>query len=420
VSEELSKVLESLKSKVDSAALLAVRTEEVIVKFVESSVAAIQRNSSSRYRVLLKKGKKYAVGESGSLDLQEMLGELELLPESKLHPVISGNSGDYSSERMDGETLRIMEDVSPLVSAVQGQYPLYGTVTLSKVERSLVTSLGFRGVERRTWVQGYLRAKNGDYTGQWAFASTSFSPLQIKEAVSRAEEYASLTGRVRIDDGKYDVVISPLVAANLMQSLGYMASGFAVLTGNSFLSRVKPGEKVANETFTLTDSPRGEVLNSWDFDDEAMFTSNNRILDRGVFSTPLLNNEVAEVLGMRSTGNAGWIYPRPWNLEVEGGEVKEEDLTSGNVILVNNCWYTRFQNRAEGQFSTVTRDATVIYRNGSPAGVVGRTRIADTLVNLIRNMESLSKQRYAVAWWDAPLPGVYPFMLIRGLRITRP
>jgi len=53
-----------------------------------------------------------------------------------------------------------------------------------------------------------------------------------------------------------------------------MASGFAVLTGNSFLSRVKPGEKVANETFTLTDSPRGEVLNSWDFDDEAMFTSN--------------------------------------------------------------------------------------------------------------------------------------------------
>jgi len=95
---------------------------------------------------------------------------------------------------------------------------------------------------------------------------------------------------------------------------------------------------------------------------------------------------------MRSTGNAGWIYPRPWNLEVEGGEVKEEDLTSGNVILVNNCWYTRFQNRAEGRFSTVTRDATVIYRNGSPAGVVGRTRIADTLVNLIRNVESRSKQ----------------------------
>lgn len=89
------------------------------------------------------------------------------------------------------------------------------------------------------------------------------------------------------------------------------------------------------------------------------------------------------MLNQDTTGNAGWVYPRPWTLEVLPGEVSESSLLEGNVILFNNNWYTRFQNRAEGQFSTVGRDAVVVIRGGKPAGVAGRVRIADKLGKII-------------------------------------
>ncbi|MEM3268204.1 MAG: metallopeptidase TldD-related protein, partial [Metallosphaera sp.] len=97
----------------------------------------------------------------------------------------------------------------------------------------------------------------------------------------------------------------------------------------------------------------------------------------------------------------------------------ESSLLDGNVILFNNNWYTRFQNRAEGQFSTVGRDAVTLIKNGKPVGVVGRVRIADKLGNIISNVQALSKERYSIAWWDAPLPGIYPFALVSNVRVSK-
>lgn len=113
------------------------------------------------------------------------------------------------------------------------------------------------------------------------------------------------------------------------------------------------------------------------------------------------------------------VYPRPWTLEVSPGKLSETSLMDGNVILFNNNWYTRFQNRAEGQFSTVGRDAVVVIKNGKPVGVAGRVRIADKLGRIISNIQELSKERYAVAWWDAPLPGVYPFALVKDVHLSK-
>ncbi|TRM73067.1 TldD/PmbA family protein, partial [Sulfolobus sp. E5] len=107
------------------------------------------------------------------------------------------------------------------------------------------------------------------------------------------------------------------------------------------------------------------------------------------------------------------------NLEVKEGDVSFESLLSGNnVVFINNVWYTRFQNYAEGDFSTVCRDATVVYNEGKPLGVVGRVRIADNLKRLLLNIENLSKERYSVRWWDAPMQGVYPYALVKDVRLT--
>ncbi|MEM4042719.1 MAG: TldD/PmbA family protein, partial [Saccharolobus sp.] len=45
-------------------------------------------------------------------------------------------------------------------------------------------------------------------------------------------------------------------------------------------------------------------------------------------------------------------------------------------------------------------------------------RIADNLKRIMKNIIELSKERYSVRWWDAPLQGLYPYALIKDVRLS--
>ncbi|MEM0363302.1 MAG: TldD/PmbA family protein [Sulfolobaceae archaeon] len=406
MNEEMVKYVESLQG--EEVGLIRLYTKRIIIKIVESRIASIQKMDNNYYIISIKKGN---VGFMGRLnDLQEKPNLVPL----EFYPIMSKNEREYKLIRQSN-ILPLFEDLSPILSIIDSEYPLYGIITIDNTERALVTSKGFNGLESNQSISGYFRAKNGDYSGQWAFSSTHFSPSLIKDSIKKANELASITGKYDLSEGKYDVVLSPLVMANLMESVAQMASGFAIISGMSML---KPGEKVGSEKLTLLDTPREDRPNSWGFDDEGTFTYNKPIIENGNFTVPLLNNELSPMFKTSTTGNAGWIYPTPWNLEVKEGDISYESLISGNVVFINNVWYTRFQNYAEGDFSTVCRDATIVYKDGKPMGVVGRVRIADNLKRIMKNIIELSKERYSVRWWDAPLQGLYPYALIKDVRLS--
>ncbi|EZQ06650.1 peptidase U62 [Candidatus Acidianus copahuensis] len=395
------------KVNAQDCAVLKFNVKRIVIKLVESKVETVQRMNDKFYLVALRKGER---GFTGKLDNLE--GEPTLVP-SSIAPRVSDNDRQILKVK-ESNVDKLMDDVSPLLN-LESKFPLYGIITVEKVERSLVTSSGFNGKEEGSGVSGYFRAKNGEYSGQWAFSSTNFSEKQVKDAIERANQYASITGKAQITDGKYDLVLSPLVMGNLMMDVARMASGFAIYSG---MSMMNPGDKVGSDNFTLLDTPREDRPDSWAFDDEGVFTYNKAIIENGVFKQPLLNIELSPFFKANSTGNAGWLYPRAWNLEVKEGDESVDSMVSGNVILINNVWYTRFQNYVEGTFSTVARDASVVYKEGNPVGIAERIRIADSLKKIMQT-EAISKERFSVRWWDAPMQGVYPFVLVKGVKVTK-
>ncbi|WP_016730775.1 TldD/PmbA family protein [Saccharolobus islandicus] len=407
MNEEMVKYLQEVKG--EEVGLLRVKTRRIIIKLVESKVATIQRMTNSYYFLALKKDSQGFLGRISNLNEKPKLTPVDFFP------IMSKNEREYKMVRNNTNIISLFDDLSPLLSLIESEYPLYGIISIDDMERSLVTSKGFNGTENNQSISGYFRAKNREHSGQWAFSSTNFSPSQVKDSIKKANELASITGKYEISEGKYDVILSPLVMGNLMESVARMASGYAIMSGMSML---KPGEKAGSDKFTLLDTPKEDRPNSWGFDDEGTFTYNKAIIENGVFTTPLLNNELSTVFKLPSTGNAGWIYPTAWNLEVKEGDTSFESLLSGNVVFINNVWYTRFQNYTEGDFSTVARDATVVYRNGNPVGVVGRVRIADNLKKILKNIVQLSRERYSVRWWDAPMQGIYPYALVKDVRLS--
>ena len=417
MNEELLKILESLKGY-DEVAVGKLKIRRLLIKFVNSEVVEVQRLINENIGIIVRKGNKYLATEaSGDIDVERVKNLFNVVAESSIVPYLSDNDREYKRvvESPLKDVIEKGEIESVLKEIYGSEYPASGIINVVETTQSLVTSKGFNGYFLNYYADGYVRAFNGEYSGQWAFYSNDLSPL--KEAVKQANILASIDGKVKVDDGKYDVVLSPLVVGNLMSDFSYFASAFNVFTASSFLYNVKPGDKIASEKLTISDAPK--KLRTRDFDDEATFTYDKNIIENGVFKTLLYNNELAMMMNAKTTGNAGIIYPISFGIEVKSGDVSVESLLSGNVIFVNNNWYTRYQNYLEGAFSTVCRDAVIVYKDGKPIGNAGRIRISDYLPRLLKNVEELSKESYAVRWWDAPLPTIAPYILVKGVNITR-
>jgi len=326
------------------------------------------------------------------------------------------------SENMD----KIVESVTAVIDSAltEGANRTAGTLSAGVEATCIINSLNDELCEKSSFINVYVRAFKDDNSGHWAWTSRYFDEKMLEETGRRAGMYASMTySNINVEPGRYTAVLSPLVFGNLVNYIARTASAFAVLIGMSFLSKYKQGEKVASELFTLKDAPHDEKLPfSRGFDDEGVATFSKPIIERGELRNLLHNSKTAKVFNTTSTGNAGLLMPHPWNLVVEGGTLREDEMMKliDRGFFVLNNWYTRLQNYVEGQFSTVTRDLLLYVENGEIKGSVKRMRIADTFPHILANIDGLSSEVYDISWWEVRIPTRLPFVIVRNVLFTKP
>ena len=259
-------------------------------------------------------------------------------------------------------------------------------------------------------------------TGQWVSCSTSLEGFNPYEAGRKAGEIAVASlNPVLIDEGTYDVYMGPLIFANMMSEVARFASGFLVQIEMSFMTG-KIGQKIGSEKITIRDDPTmpgalGEKI----FDDEGIPTQKTIIIEKGFLRNYLHNSRTAKLAGASSTGNAGIITPHPWNIVVEPGNVKEENMMQklGKGLYLTNSWYQRYQNYRTGDFSTIVRDGAFYVEDGKVKHPVKGIRISDNLQRIISNIEELSDRLYPIKWWEVTTPTYVPTAIIRNVRITK-
>jgi len=436
--EIASQILNSIKRSWSDAAVAVIERERSLVKVWDGEPAVIQRWSTvDSYLRLGLEGRLFIIelATSDPRKIAEEAGRLERIakkiePSDLYSPLPSPDVPSMHqscADRRIAEYLqnpvRLLEEpISEAMSA--GGERVSGTLTLEVTNRALATTTGFEGTEDRSSLGLHLRAFKDSSSGHWSFGSSNIDEGALKEVGRKAGEIADLSKKIAdFSPGKYDVVLSPMVMGNLANVLAMMSSALASMIGYSFLAKYKPGDEVASEAFSFYDRPRDPSLpGSASFDDEGVETWDKAVIERGKLVTLLHNTATASKFGSKSTGNAGWMMPRAWNLEISQGDLKEEELAEElkNGIMVMNNWYTRLQNYVEGQFSTVSRDAALLVRNGEIIGNVGRVRVASSFPRLLSSIEQMTRERNNVWWWEVEIPTRAPFSLIRGVEITRP
>ncbi len=430
LAEEIARLLQG---RVDEYAVLALDGYEVMAKFYPRGISVVQAWRKREASVYLAKDRRVQVSEVNAGDprrvLEEAVDALGRVEESMLYAPLPQPTGRPIGPVVDGRLREaaVSGDVSGVLEDLE--LPAEGSAGMVRVAYyrvHLEASNGASMGEEYTLFNGYVRFLRGDASGQWSWTSTRYDLAAAKRAIGAAREAAEECARLPAETpepGEYRVLLGPMVAANLLGEVVSAANAGMVVFGLSFLANAKPGDVVASSALTLRDRPRDTSLPGFSgFDDEGLETRDKAIIEKGVFKGFLHNTKTARLMQAESTGNAGWIMPKAFNVEVDPGDLKPDEMleTLRDGVYITNNWYTRFQNYLEGTFSTVSRDAVFIVKGGRPAACARRVRIADSLPRLIKNVEALGAQQWPIQWWEVETPTRTPYVLLSKARITRP
>ncbi len=421
----------------DNVAALVTATRRTMVKFANNEVTVVQSwvdtfiqlYTARRSRIMIT---SFSCRSRDDIDrvLQEISAKINYIDVSELYAPLPKPTGKPLQNLVDPKLVEnldiVVESVPKLIDAGlrEGAERLAGVLHAGYRIKGLATSSGTELSEESTFIEVYTRAFYGENSGHWAWTSTKFDEDKVVEVGRRAASYAKISLPViSIEPGRYTAILAPLVVGNLVTYIARAASALKAMLGMSMFAKYGPGTQVGSEHVNIVDEPRDPVLpGSTGFDDEGIETRRKYILRKGVFETFLHNSKTASKMGAQTTGNAGWLDPRPWNVVVEPGDLSEDELFKEvrRGIFVLNNWYTRYQNIVEGQFSTVTRDTVIYVENGEPKALVRRLRIAETFPSLLKNVIGLTKTSYDIAWWEVKPPARAPFMIIENVLFTRP
>ena len=360
-------------------------------------------------------------------------GLLRLAKVSMPNPMYGGIASgafEYGESEAD-QRIRTLEEptayVEQAIEAARAEVPkglnAGGTLYANYEDVYLVSSEGPEGRDARSSIELSIRAfSQKEASGHGVECSSSLKGFDPARAGRKAGELAWLARDPAAgEEGRYDVVFDPLMTGSILGIYGMMSSAFYVMIQMSVFGD-KLGEVVAPEFVTLRDSPAGYSVANRLFDDEGVPARETVIIDRGVLKTFLHNTSTARAFKTETSGNAGLVVPTAWNVELDPGDTSREELFAEveRGLYITNTWYTRFQNYAVGDFSTIPRDAAFVVEDGEIAGSLKDIRISDNALRMLGGIAAVSRERQHIHWWESQFPTLSPYVLIRDVGITRP
>jgi PmbA protein len=437
--EELNQTAISAANQlaVDDAVAISANSADSMIRFANNSVSVVNRVEESELTVYLAKDRRRAIASTSNLQpsavkrfVRDLFASMKGLPQGEYVP-LPERASKYEPSRLAYD--RKLEDVDARMpgfakaaidsALAAGGKRSAGVIEAGKGTVAILTSTGTVGHDSRTAITLNIRSfGDKEASGHGLSCSSSLSGFDPEEAGRRAGEGARMMKEASEPEaGKYQVLLSPTVASNLVETVAAASSAFDVDAGTSYLAE-KLGKKVAAPSFNLTDHGVVEGgLGGRAFDDEGVKTRSNRIIDGGVLKGYLHNLTTAKKWKAQSTGSAGFVTPHAWNIEVGGGDASYDEMVKEmkhGIILTSN-WYTRFKNYRTGEFSTVPRDGAYLVEGGKVVKSLKGMRAGDDLQRLFSAVTMLSKKREWIKWWEVDTPTLCPWMLIDGMTITR-
>ncbi len=358
---------------------------------------------------------------------------MELAKVSKENPMFGGfvkgkfkyatPKPDKKLEELENPTDYVFEAIEAAKKEIGPDIDSGGILFTKYEDVYLASSEGPVGVDARSAIEFSIRAfAQREASGHSVECSSTLKDFKPARAGAKAGQLAKMAKNPKVgDEGVYDVIFDPLIFGSSLGVWGQMASAYSILVQMSIFVN-KLGQTVAPKIVTLRDNPAAYAMGNHVFDDEGAPAKENVIIDHGVLKGYLHNNSTAKIFKTETTGNAGLVMPNAWNIEMDAGNVSKDELfkETKKGLYLTNTWYTRFQNYAKGDFSTIPRDGIFLIENGEIKQSIKDLRVSDNAAAMLNNIAAISKERQHVHWWgEADPPSLSPYVLIKNVHLTK-
>lgn len=426
--------------------------KDVVAEAIESTVTQVRFSNSvidtvnwwneRHVEILVAIGKKMVTSDIRDLDkgpqlVRQLVADASRLPDNKSYGGIASGRFKYGKSRVDKKLAEIDDPSKPVHDVIggaesEGSNNVGGTFFIRRVRTGIASSGGAMAEDECVSADLSVRAfSQPEASGHAVSCTTHLAKLKARETGERAGKLSKVAmNPVQGHEGKMDLIVEPLFFGVLNHPTAMMLSGHWVEIGFSMYAK-KIGKQVASKRVTWIDDPTMDSISGRLFDHEGVPTRRNTAISNGVLKTYLHNTTTAKHFKTRTTANAGPTVPTLFTAAAQPiafhpivlpGDWSPEEMISDTKqgLYLNNTWYTRFQNYATGEFSTIPRDAILKIENGEIVGSIKNIRVSDNLLNLWKSIDAISKSTQEVYWWDeASPPSTLPTVRIRGMNITR-
>ena len=242
-----------------------------------------------------------------------------------------------------------------------------------------------------------LGEQNGEQQSGYGMDSNiRYAGLSAKTAGEMAARRAvQMLGAKQINSGKMDLVLEPLIAAQIMGIISSCFSGEAVRKKKSFLAG-KLEETVASTQLTLIDDGTLDYhMGSASFDGEGVPVERTMLIENGILKHYLYDTASAVKAGTVSTGNGmrggykGTPHIGTTNYYVEAGTIAPAQLISEVPygVYITDIMGAHTANAVSGDFSFGA--SGILIENGKLTHPVRGITIAGNFQQLLKQINGI-------------------------------
>jgi predicted Zn-dependent protease len=195
--------------------------------------------------------------------------------------------------------------------------------------------------------------------------------------------------------GKYTVILEPAAVVDMVMFLGYNFTAREADEGRSFLSlgegKNRLGEKLVSSKITIYSDPAFPEVPAFPIGEDGLPLKKTVWIEKGIIKNLIYTRYWAEKKGREPV-------PFPQNIIMEGQNNTVEDLIKSTKkgVLVSRFWYIRDLNPMILLLTGLTRDGVFWIENGKVTHPVNNFRFNESPVNVLKNVEMMSRPVRAV------------------------
>ncbi len=404
-------------SRADACMAVVEEDSEVEVRFANNTTTTNGMRRQRRVTAISFKASDGGVAagvdsRSGNPDVEELVRASEADAEGSpaaedAAELITGNAPGSGSELAESPATTELSVLRPVIDGLAAAFDLargrghvlsgFATHQLGTVY--LASSTGLRARHEQPTGTLELVARSTDGTrSAWAGSGTSwFDDVDLAAMHERLEHRLGWAERrVEMPEGRYETILPPDAAADLMVFLYEFLSGRDAEDGRSVFSApgggTRLGQSIAEVPFELRSDPGEPGLECAPFLVTTVSGGDVSVFDNGlplVRTSWIAEGRLQRLLYHRAgAARSGAPSAAPIDnlvLEAPGATGTVEDLVAGTErgLLLTCLWYIRTVDPVTALLTGLTRDGVYLVEKGEVVGAVNNFRFNESPVQLL-------------------------------------